>query len=103
MRAKPLIQSLTKLGLLLPVKLGGEYNMAVANAFHECLERKKVRARDMASDVPIRVNNRWVIMVVTDRDNNTDVEVPIAFCPWCGLDLEKAHQTYKKNLPGVRY
>lgn len=75
----------------------------VANAFHECLERKTILARDMASDVPIRVANRWVIMVVADRDNNVDVEVPIAFCPWCGIDLERAHQMYKKRAPGIRY
>lgn len=74
----------------------------VANAFHECLERKMIHA-NMVADVPIRLANRWVIMIATDRDNNIDMEIPVSYCPWCGIDLEKAHQIYKKRAPGIRY
>ena len=70
----------------------------VANAHHECKERRAMKA-NIVADVPIRIPSRWVVMVVTDRDNNVDMEVPVKFCPWCGLELEWA---YKENHPKIQ-
>lgn len=62
----------------------------VADAWHECREHRKMNAA--GSDIPIRLGYQWVIMVSND-DSESDTEVPIAFCPWCGLDLVKACQS----------
>lgn len=67
----------------------------VANAWHECKERNIINA--IGTDVPIRLESRWVVMV-HNFETDSDTEVPIAYCPWCGLNLKTAYQSKSRAI-----